>query len=206
MSNKTINTNFGKVHASTHNNQGATITWEMMKESMATAVKPKHVEQVSYYLFSAEEGYSHGFRWGNIEGIEGIGKKTMAKIEDAYRILCTIPADGDNKTMNELINDHITNDYKANFKKEKPMSNKQSSPSTYGLNITPIHDRCTHSGRWGGGTYKGIVKGTKVEVEKWCKALKNDYHPAGYGTTTEIRKGKKTNTWYAQYSRQGSCD
>lgn len=82
----------------------------------------------------------------------------------------------------------------------------KSNPSTYGLDITPVPDRCIHTGRRGAGIYKGIIKGTKAEVEKWCEALKKDYHPAGYGTTTEVRKGLKTNTWYAQYSRQGSCD
>jgi len=105
---KTINTNFGPVHASTSNKQGVTITWEMMQNAMATAVKPHHVEQVSYYLFSAAEGYDHQFKWGNIETMKGVGKKTMAKIYDAYRGLCELTPD---TTMTEIIDNQITNDH-----------------------------------------------------------------------------------------------
>lgn len=81
---------------------------------------------------------------------------------------------------------------------------REAKPKTYNVDINIV--RGTHTGRIGAGKYTGVISGTKDQVEVWCEALKRDYHPAGYGTTTEIRKGLKTNTWYAQYSRQGSCD
>ena len=82
---------------------------------------------------------------------------------------------------------------------------RYSDPSTYGFNITPVPGRCIHTGRCGAGTYEGIVVGSKAEIEKWCEALKKDFHPAGYGTVTEVRKGLKSDKWYASYHRQGSC-
>ena len=83
---------------------------------------------------------------------------------------------------------------------------RYSEPNTYGLNVTPIHERCIHSGRCGAGDYSGVVRApSKDIVEKWCEALKRDFHPAGYGTRTEVRKGLKSDNWYASYSRQGSC-
>jgi hypothetical protein len=79
-------------------------------------------------------------------------------------------------------------------------------PSTYELDITPITVRCTHTGRWGAGTYSGVVRGDKEEIEKWCEKLKGDYHPAGYGTRIEVCQGTQSDSWYAKYYRYGSCD
>ncbi|NDB93867.1 MAG: hypothetical protein EB165_04375 [Euryarchaeota archaeon] len=83
----TIQTAHGAVWKKTTNKNGVTITWEMLCESIGQVVRPHHVEEVSYYLFSAEESYSHSFAWQNILGIKGIGPVTLEKIEEAFNAL-----------------------------------------------------------------------------------------------------------------------
>ena len=89
---KAMNTNVttnqaavGQVNTSITHPHGVIITWEMLNEAMAGVLKPHHVEEVCYYLFSAEEGYS--FCWDNIQGVKGIGPKTLEKIKGAYQNL-----------------------------------------------------------------------------------------------------------------------
>lgn len=62
-----------------------------------------------------------------------------------------------------------------------------------------------HFGRHGAGDWKGLVRHQdKSIVEAWAANLKRNYHPCGYGTTTDIYQ--EDDFWYCKWSRYGSCD
>ena len=82
-----ITTTHGRVYTAWNNKNGASITWEMLCESIGQVINAKYVEKVCYLLFSAEEGYNHGFCWGNIRAINGIGPVTLEKIKGAFEVL-----------------------------------------------------------------------------------------------------------------------
>jgi hypothetical protein len=97
--------------------------------------------------------------------------------------------------------------YKLNDTVKKVRDNiSKSDPSTYCCGVTPVPDKCIYTRHWWGSFYSGVVKGTKREVEAWCKELKKHYLPADYETKTEICKGLQTDTWYARYYRKGCRD
>jgi hypothetical protein len=84
------------------------------------------------------------------------------------------------------------------------MERLKNAPASYGLDVKAV--KASHRGRFGGGSYTGIVcSADKAVLEAWVRRLKEEFHPCGYGTRAEIRKGLKTTNWYCKYWYAGSC-